>query len=198
MLRPIFAESVEVILAGIVGSVITGCFMIIGLLWKRNLTHEKRQRWSDRRIGDLEGQLVDARVEVDRLTYTGDAGNTAIITVDLNSDMIVEWSPGATLMFNWMMKEALGKPPTIIVPERFREAFRAALTELKRTGGTPRRGPHYLVGLRRDLEEIAIQVTCSGWKAGDQHCVSAVMKLRRPDDPDFDVGSKPDEEDPGS
>ena len=113
----------------------------------------------EKRTSALEMQLIMLQADLERKEKETDA----IIIAD-SRGMIKEWSPGATVLFHYPQREALGKQITIIFPQKIREAFQKTWDETAKSGRTPKRGPHNMSGLTKDNEEIPVTVWLSAWE----------------------------------
>ena len=104
----------------------------------------------------------------DALRALIDAVGDAIISARADS-RIIGWNRAATAMFGRSEDEALGRPLTELMPERYRAAHLAGIARLRATG-EPRLvgGPAVrLEGLRRDGREFPIELTLGAWSSAD-------------------------------
>lgn len=88
----------------------------------------------------------------------------ALVAADGHSEIIF-WSPSASRIFGWSADEALGRPLTMLMPERLRDAHSAGIARL-REGGEPRvvgGPPVELTGLRADGSEFPIELSLGRW-----------------------------------
>ncbi len=90
---------------------------------------------------------------------------------------IVGWNGAAEEMFGYARPEVLGRPLTIIMPERFREAHQAGLGRL--AGGDP---PKVLgtilelAGRRQDGTEFPLELSLSTWTMAGAACFSGILR----------------------
>lgn len=106
----------------------------------------------------------------------------AIVCAD-HLGVITLWNAAAERMLGHTEEEVKGKPLTLIIPERFRDAHNAGI--LRMTRGEPAR----IVGttvevfaLHRDGTEIPIELSLATWTLGDQRFFSGILRdvsLRR-------------------
>lgn len=175
----LFAQlTAETALVGVVSAALTGAFTAVAYLQRKNSKLEKREAWYRNRIADLDNQVVNLNVYIEQLRTSGDNGLKAEIVVDALTGTIREWSPGATQMLHWTQRDALGKPLTLIIPQRFREPHLDKMRALIKSGEPPVRGPHDLLALMKDGSELPVSAIYSGWKDGSEHFVSAVLTRR--------------------
>jgi len=91
------------------------------------------------------------------------AGET-IITID-SRGTIAFWNEAATTMFGYTRDQAVGKPITLIMPERFRAPHRQGIARVVSTGKARILGKTVeLVGLGKDGREFPIELSLSTWK----------------------------------
>src|SRR5574337_359380 len=75
----------------------------------------------------------------------------AIILADSDGN-IISWNKGAQTIFGYEEEEVLGKPLTILMPERYREAHLRGLERVRRTGKSNYIGKiSELHGLRKEI-----------------------------------------------
>jgi diguanylate cyclase (GGDEF)-like protein/PAS domain S-box-containing protein len=96
----------------------------------------------------------------ERLRSMADHAQDAIIEID-SAGSIEFWNPAAERLFGHAAAEVVGrKLHEVIVPERFRGAFRANFPRFAETGEGVMLGRSVeMVGLRRDGSEVPVEVT---------------------------------------
>jgi PAS domain S-box-containing protein len=101
----------------------------------------------------------------------------AIITADSRGG-IVSWNRAAETMFGYTVAEAVGQPLSFIMPERFREAHRAAAEWASSRGESRPIGKMIEVaGLRKDGTEFPIELSLATWKAvGENVFYAAIIR----------------------
>ncbi len=83
----------------------------------------------------------------------------AIITIDRRGTIIF-WNPQAELMFGYTSNEIIGKPVTLIMPERFREKHKKGLNKAASRKQHKIAGNILeLVGLRKDGSEFPLELS---------------------------------------
>jgi PAS domain S-box-containing protein len=104
-----------------------------------------------------------------RLGAIVESSEDAIIGEDVKG-LITSWNRGAQRMYGYSAEEVLGKPVSLIIPDRKREE-ESALLESIRNG---RSVHHYITERRRKGgSEIAVSLTLSPIKDGEGHVVGA-------------------------
>lgn len=95
----------------------------------------------------------------------------AIVSAD-GAGNIISWNRGAEALFGYPQPEALGKPITILMPERYTEAHQRGFERFRATGESRLAGKVVeLHGRRNDGTEFPIALSLSHWKtdAGSFH-----------------------------
>ena len=104
------------------------------------------------------------------------ASSDAIVTADATG-RIVTWNPAAGKIFGYTAKEAIGQDLSILVPTEFREAHKAGLARVVKTGKTKVIGQVVaLRGLRKDGTEFPLELTLSTWKLGDEPYFGGIIR----------------------
>jgi len=100
----------------------------------------------------------------------------AIISADSNGK-VISWNKGAEMVFGFSEAEAIGKPLTLIMPERFREAHQKGFARFLAT-----REPHVigqtieLSGLKKDGAEFPVEISLSTWTTKDGIFFTAILR----------------------
>ncbi|MCP3671906.1 MAG: bacteriohemerythrin [Gammaproteobacteria bacterium] len=97
--------------------------------------------------------------------------------VVINDDgTIAEWNSGAEAAFGYSTKESVGKPLTILMPERYRKAHRKDLARAVKQGRLANSGvTHELSGLRKNGQEFPLELTLGSWEMGNKLYFSAMI-----------------------
>ncbi|MHC2365158.1 putative bifunctional diguanylate cyclase/phosphodiesterase [Rhizobium leguminosarum] len=116
-------------------------------------------------------------LEVEDITRQfAEATNLSLISVDSHGD--IEFvNRSACLLFGYTKGEMLGRPITIIVPERMRSAHMAGLARAA-SGETPNLGGKSVEvpAVKKDGSEFPIEITLSVWKGRSGFCAGAIIK----------------------
>ncbi len=97
--------------------------------------------------------------------------------ISANGDgSIIFWNTRASSLFGYPVEEVIGRPVTLIIPERLQERHCAALQRVRVTG------MYHLVGRtleaagrHRSGREIPIEISLSEWESGGQVHFTAIM-----------------------
>lgn len=104
------------------------------------------------------------RESEERFRSVSDTAADAILTAD-TSGKIVYFNRGAERIFGFAAAEVLGKPLTVLMPERFRRAHEAGLRRYLSTGEAHVIGKTVeLAGQRKDGTEFPLEISLSDWK----------------------------------
>lgn len=100
----------------------------------------------------------------------------AIVSAD-HTGVITDWNPAATRLFGHAREHAIGKPVSIIVPERLQSAHtdgmhRAVANDHSRLAGRITE----LVAKRADGAEVAIELSLATWRTPRGRFFSAIMR----------------------
>jgi PAS domain S-box-containing protein len=100
----------------------------------------------------------------------------AIVSAD-DSGNIVFWNPGAEAIFGFKESDALGKPLTTIIPQRYHGLYRDTITRLKAAGETRGLGKTIeLEALRKGGAEFPIELTLSTWKTNQGQFYTGILR----------------------
>jgi signal transduction histidine kinase len=93
----------------------------------------------------------------ERFRSVAESANDAIISID-HQGLVAYWNEASEAVFGYRAAEITGKPMTIIMPQRFREAHEAGLARVvetgeSRSGGWIAGGTVYFTGMVRDITE---------------------------------------------
>jgi PAS domain S-box-containing protein len=100
----------------------------------------------------------------------------AIVAAD-DGGNIVFWNPGAEAIFGHNEADAVGKPLTTIIAQRYHGMHREAMTRLK-PGGETRivARPIEFEGLRKDGRQFPIELTLSAWKTNQGQFYTGIFR----------------------
>ena len=91
--------------------------------------------------------------------------------------LIMSWNPSAEEMFRYKGEEIFGKPLTLIMPARYRNAHEEGMKRLQATGeARVLRKTLSLYGLRKNGEEFPIELSLNSWINGPHPCYSGFIR----------------------
>ena len=100
----------------------------------------------------------------ERFRSVVETANDAIICIDSHGN-IDFWNQAATKIFGYSADEALGKPLTVLMPERFRDDYQSGMNRMVATGKSSIIGKTVdMAGLRKDGSEFPIELSVAAWK----------------------------------
>ncbi len=90
---------------------------------------------------------------------------------------IISWNQSAQRMFSYTDEEVLGKPLTLLMPARYREAHHKGLERLRSTGQATMIGRTMeLHGLRKDGTEFPLELSLACWKTKEGTFYSGIIR----------------------
>ncbi|WP_447977957.1 response regulator [Candidatus Nitrospira bockiana] len=104
------------------------------------------------------------------------SANDAIVSGDTNG-CIIAWNHGAEIMFGYREEDVVGKPLTLLMPERYRERHAQGLKRLAATGESRIIGKTLeLAGLRCDGSEFPLELSLATWKTGQGTFYTGIIR----------------------
>ncbi|HET6674301.1 MAG TPA: PAS domain S-box protein [Nitrospiraceae bacterium] len=105
-----------------------------------------------------------------------ESATDAIVLADENG-FIMSWNRSAGRLFGYTEAEVQGKPLTMIMPERYREAHERGFERVRSTGDSTLIGSLIAVdGLRKDGTEFPLELSLATWKTGGQWLYSGIIR----------------------
>lgn len=110
-----------------------------------------------------EGIKIALTESEDRFRSVVQSASDAIIVANEHG-YIVSWNEAASRMFGYALGEILGKPLTVLMPMRYREAHEMGVERMRTTGRSKLMGRVIaLHGLRKDGNEFPIELSLATW-----------------------------------
>ncbi len=104
------------------------------------------------------------------------SAHDAIISID-SRGMITFWNKKAEAMFGHSVREAIGKPVSIIIPERFRDKHQKGMERVVSTGQSKIIGKTVeLEGLKRDGDEFPLELSLAKWETREGIFFSGILR----------------------
>jgi len=129
-----------------------------------------------RRTAEIPGGEDELRAAEERFRAVTGSTRDGIISAD-RSGRIMFWNAGAAAIFGHSEDEALGRPLTDLMPERYRDAHLAGMSRYLATGEARMVGSSVeLEGLRADGAEFPLELSLGTWNQGGAVCFSAVVR----------------------
>ncbi|MCX9013106.1 MAG: PAS domain S-box protein [Candidatus Methanoperedens sp.] len=111
-----------------------------------------------------------------RLRSVIQTARDAIISIDSNTS-IISWNKGAQIIFGYAEEEVLGKPLAILMPERYREAFRKNMERSRLTEEPEYIGKTFeFQGLRKDGSEFPSEVSIASWRTEEGKFYTSIVR----------------------
>lgn len=116
------------------------------------------------------------RESEERFRSVAQSAPDAIIIAN-DSGQIISWNKGAQGIFGYALEEVVGKPITILMPERYRDAHEAGLERFKSTGEAHLIGRLVEVeGLRKNGSDFPLEFSLASWQTGEERFFSAILR----------------------
>lgn len=161
-----------------VGSLIEGAFTYITKPYNR----EELRQTLRRAIGIKELAVKMRRVEhllsesEDRFRSLVESASDAIVLAD-GRGTIVSWNQAASVLFGYSSEEAVGRPLTILMPVRYREAHEQGLARMEATGQSRVIGSVFEIhGLRKDGTEFPVELSLATWQTENGNYYSGIIR----------------------
>ncbi|MCH7923727.1 MAG: PAS domain S-box protein [Nitrospinae bacterium] len=120
-----------------------------------------------------EGVLIESE---ERFRSVTQSATDAIISADSRGN-IISWNKGAETIFGYSEEEVLGKPLTLLMPERYKGDHRKGLERVLSTGESDVIGKTVeLHGLRNDGSEFPLEISLSTWKKGGEPYYCGIIR----------------------
>lgn len=119
---------------------------------------------------------VELRQKEDFARSVMESASDAIVSAD-EDGTIVSWNKGAQAIFGYTVEEAVGRPLTLLMPERHRDAHRKGLERLKAGGESRLLGRTVEIeGLRKDGAEFPIELRVDAWSSGGRRFFTGIVR----------------------
>ncbi|GJL60603.1 MAG: hypothetical protein NPIRA03_34600 [Nitrospirales bacterium] len=100
----------------------------------------------------------------------------AIVLAD-HTGRIISWNKAAESMFEYTAEEMFGKPLTLIMPIRYRDAHTNGMKRLQKTGESHVIGKTIMLhGLRKSGQEFPIELSLNSWTTGTHPSYSGFIR----------------------
>ncbi|MCW2666260.1 MAG: hypothetical protein JWN57_1222 [Frankiales bacterium] len=105
-----------------------------------------------------------------------ESANDAIVSADARG-LIIGWNRGGHNIFGYEEHEVLGRPLTILMPERYRDAHEQGMGRFLLTGEPRAIGATVEVhGQRKDGTEFPVELSLSHWSEGDRQFFTGILR----------------------
>jgi PAS domain S-box-containing protein len=112
----------------------------------------------------------------EKFRAVAETANDAIVSADSNGN-IIYFNKAAGRIFGYSEGDAVGRPLTLLMPERFHDAHRQGLRRFLSTGEAHVIGKTVeLVGTRRDGTEFPLELSLATWKNGTETFFTGILR----------------------
>ena len=110
------------------------------------------------------------------LRAAADSALDAVISADCHGN-IIYWNRGAERMFGYSPDAVLGRPLTVLMPDRFRDAHRAGIKRMATTGESRVIGRVVeLAGLRKDGSIFPLELSLTSWETAEGRFFTGIIR----------------------
>ncbi|MCI0557397.1 MAG: PAS domain S-box protein, partial [Nitrososphaera sp.] len=149
----------------------------------RDITERKRLEELEKKRVKLETEIAERKRAEEvlqesemRFRSVTQSAHDAIISAD-SSGKIISWNKGAHNAFGYEEEEVLGKPLTVLMPERYRQAHQRGLERVTSKGESLVIGKTVeLHGLRKDGTEFPLELSIATWEIGKETFYSGIIR----------------------
>jgi PAS domain S-box-containing protein len=140
------------------------------------LAHARQAAREQESRARVEASEKALRESAERFRSIMDAASDAIIVSDRHG-RIVSWNRGAQAMFGYAESEILGRPLSVLMPERHHRAHAEGLGRFMATGQSRIVGSSVeLEGMRKDGSEFPLELSLASWTTAGERFVSGILR----------------------
>jgi len=101
----------------------------------------------------------------------------AVVTID-GDGIIIFWNRAAEKIFGYSAEEVLGRSITLMLPERFRQAYQKSKLKHATSGRDARiiGGTHEAVAVRKDGSQCPVEVSVSSWAVNGKNYFTGIFR----------------------
>jgi PAS domain S-box-containing protein len=136
------------------------------------------RRWIELRREIAERRRAEdaLRQSEERFRSVAQSATDAIIVANSKGNIIV-WNKAAQAIFGYDDEEALGKPLTLLMPERFHDSHRRGLDRFLSAGKSDTIGKTVeYVGRNKDGSEFPLELSLASWRAGEEVFFTGIIR----------------------
>jgi diguanylate cyclase (GGDEF)-like protein/PAS domain S-box-containing protein len=161
------------------------CFAVIECFSLDAVTPDMRLLEVTAHIGRQLGRVIQSmetevalRDSETRFRSVAESATDAIVAADQEGEMI-SWNRGAERIFGYTEPEVLGKPLSMLMPERFRPLHEAGIKRVVEGGVAASRllgSTVEVVGLRKDGREFPLELALATWDTPNGRFFSGIIR----------------------
>ncbi len=116
------------------------------------------------------------RASEERFRSVAETAHDAIVMAN-QKGAIVLWNKGAQTIFGYSAEEVMGRPLTLLMPERYHDGHRKGLERFLQTGEPRVIGKTVeLHGVRKGGNEFPLELSLTSWKTGEEVFFSGIIR----------------------
>jgi PAS domain S-box-containing protein len=128
---------------------------------------------TEQRVAERTAELQQSQEQLRAATETA---NDAIVSADGNGN-IINFNQVATRVFGYSVDETIGRPLTLLMPERLRDGHRAGMARYLATGEARLIGrTTTLTGRRKDGSEFPMELSLASWKSRGRAFFTGIIR----------------------
>ena len=136
--------------------------------------------WSAKSLNQMDARHWQAEEKVraseEKLRALADTAKDAIISADSHGN-IIYFNPGAEHIFGAPASRVVGQPLTLLMPDRFHEAFRRGMERFLSTGKATVIGTTIeFAGRTLEGREFPVELSLASWKTGEGTFFTAIIR----------------------
>ncbi len=126
--------------------------------------------------GELKRTEEALRESEERFRAVAETATDAIVSADKRGH-ITYFNPGAERMFGYAARDVIGRPLTLLMPQRFHDAHRQGLARFLTTREARVVGRTVeLAGQRKEGTEFPLELSLASWKAGGDTFFTGILR----------------------
>ena len=136
------------------------------------------RRWIElkREIAGRKRAEAALRASEERFRSVAQSATDAIIVANSQGN-IISWNTAAQTIFGYGEEEALGKPVSLLMPERFHDSHRRGLERFFSTGESHVIGKTVeFAGRKKDGSEFPLELSLASWKRGEETSFTGIIR----------------------
>src|SRR5437660_87491 len=147
--------------------------VIAGALVSRELAGRLR---AERTLGETQTRFRQVLASSTAVIYANTISGASFQPRSVSGN-ITYFNPGAERIFGYRAAEVNGKPLTVLMPERFRDAHHAGIARYLATGEARVVGKTVeLAGQKKDGAEFPLELSLASWQRGSEIAFTAIIR----------------------
>ncbi|MBI3810616.1 MAG: PAS domain S-box protein [Nitrospirae bacterium] len=138
--------------------------------------HDQLEQRVEERTRELHQEIAERKQAEEKFRAVAENANDAIVTADRDGH-IIYFNKGAERTFGYSVSDAVGRPLTLLMPERFHDAHRQGFKRFLSNGEARVVGKTVeLVGRGKNGTEFPVELSLASWKAGGETFFTGILR----------------------